>query len=431
MTINHPPCAFTRREFVQAGLTIVSTVTTVPAFLTRSAYAINDPNDMPLVRNRPGIPDDHILVVVQLSGGNDGLNTVVPFGARNYYNSRPQLAIRENDALKLDDVRGIGLHPNMSSLKGMLDDGIANVVMGVGYPNPNRSHFASMDIWHSGDTLGNRGEGWLGKAIDQHNASLTRPDPLACICLGKESPLAANGKASRPITFERISQLQWAGADLHPVLAEQYDDINRAGVLADGNVDQSQAAFVMRTALDAQIAPKRIEKALGTRPLTAFPGGQLANQLRTVAAMIRAELPTRVYYVALGGFDNHANQANLHGNLLRQFADGVAAFYKELAAMGHDKRVLTMAFSEFGRRVTQNAAHGTDHGTAGPMFLFGDMVNPGMLGKYPSLTKLDKDDLIYNLDFRSVYTAILQDWMKVDAKTVLGKPFKPANVLRV
>ncbi|MDP7348198.1 MAG: DUF1501 domain-containing protein, partial [Phycisphaeraceae bacterium] len=302
---------------------------------------------------------------------------------------------------------------------------------GVGYPNPNRSHFASMDIWHSGDTLGNRGEGWLGKAIDQHNASLTRPDPLACICLGKKSPLAVNGKASRPITFERISQLQWAGADLHPVLAEQYDDINRAGVLADGNVDQSQAAFVMRTALDAQIAPERIEKALGTRPLTAFPGGQLANQLRTVAAMIRAELPTRVYYVALGGFDNHANQANLHGNLLRQFADGVAAFYKELAAMGHDKRVLTMAFSEFGRRVTQNAARGTDHGTAGPMFLFGDMVNPGMLGKYPSLTKLDKDDLIYNLDFRSVYTAILQDWMKVDAKTVLGKPFKPANVLRV
>ena len=378
-----------------------------------------------------GIPDDHILVVVQLSGGNDGLNTVVPFGARNYYNSRPQLAIRENDALKLDDVKGIGLHPNMSSLKGMLDDGIANVVMGVGYPNPNRSHFASMDIWHNGDTLGNRGEGWLGKAIDQHNASLTRPDPLACICLGKKSPLAVNGKASRPITFERISQLQWAGADLHPVLAEQYDDINRAGVLADGNVDQSQAAFVMRTALDAQIAPERIEKALGTRPLTAFPGGQLANQLRTVAAMIRAELPTRVYYVALGGFDNHANQANLHGNLLRQFADGVAAFYKELAAMGHDKRVLTMAFSEFGRRVTQNAARGTDHGTAGPMFLFGDMVNPGMLGKYPSLTKLDKDDLIYNLDFRSVYTAILQDWMKVDAKTVLGKPFKPANVLRV
>ena len=186
---------------------------------------------------------------------------------------------------------------------------------------------------------------------------------------------------------------------------------------------------MVRTALDAQVSSDRIRAAVSKQPLVNYPDGKLAQQLQLIGSMIRADLPTRVYYASLGGFDTHANQLNGHANLMRQLGDSLNAFQKDLAKQGNTKKVLTMVFSEFGRRVKQNSSSGTDHGTAAPMFLIGDNVQNGLLGKHPSLTKLDEGDLIYNTDFREVYSAVLQDFMGADANAILGKNYKKANVL--
>jgi uncharacterized protein (DUF1501 family) len=420
--------AFTRREFLHTGVGVVSTVATIPTFLQNAAVVMAAPRDGAQVASLPGVPDDRVLVVIQLSGGNDGLNTVVPYGMREYHNARPRLAIGDNDALKLDTTQGIGLNPQMADFKALVDDGLGAIMQGVGYPNPNRSHFASMDVWHTGDTLTNRGTGWIGRALDQYRRDRdNRIDACACVAVGNESPLAANGADVSAVSFQNANLYRWAGGDLNDKLARQYDALSRDTASGD-----SQVSFVQRTALDAQVSSDQIRQAVARGSLTQFPGGNtLANDLRMVAQMIRAELPTRVYYVALGGFDTHANQTFQHGRLLQQFSSAVRAFYNELDAIGQRQRVLTMAFSEFGRRVAQNASNGTDHGCAGPMFLVGDMVKPGLLGTHPSLANLDNGDLIYNTDFRTVYAAVLDQWMKIDSTVALGKTFNPAPVLNV
>lgn len=421
--------AFTRREFL-GGLAAVSTAASLPLFLDSAAQVLAA--DAPsAVKSAPGSPDDRILVVVQLGGGNDGLNTVVPFGMREYYDARPMLAIREGDAIRLDGSTGIGLHPEMQALKGMIDSGRALVVQGVGYPNPNRSHFTSMDIWHTADTDGGRGLGWIGRALDERRAAAKgQIDATACVCIGRQAPLAAEGRSVKPINFENAGLFRWVGGDLHPALAERYPELNRVEVEPNRN---DATAFVLRTAMDAQVASDRIRKAVGQGPVTQFPGGRLADQLKMVSAMIRAGLPTRVYYVELGGFDTHANQPGAHGRNLREFTSAVAAFYHELDQLDQSGRVLTLAFSEFGRRVAQNASNGTDHGAAGPAFLFGNMLRAsptGLLGDHPSLgaDKLDRGDLAYSLDFRCLYASILDQWMKIDSRRVLGAAYKQAVI---
>jgi len=416
--------ALTRREFLNNGLAAVSTAATMPVFLHHSAIALAQTGPSSQLSSRPGVPDERILVVVQLSGGNDGLNTVVPFGDDAYYRARQRLAVSAKDIIPIEQDRGIGLHPEMSALKEMLDDGTANIIQGAGYPNPNRSHFASMDIWHTGNTLGANGRGWLGKAIDM------MPDQQnAMIAIGREAPLAGHGKRARPVSFENPGLFRWLGSDLHDALEAPYQKINREqwGGIADD--DDDQAAFVRRTAMNAQIASDRIRQAVARPTTTSFPSGQLAMQLRMVSNMIRAGLPTRVYYVALGGFDTHAGQLGRHQGLLREFAVAVRGFYQELKANQLDGRVLTLAFSEFGRRVAENASRGTDHGAAGPLFMFGPMIRPGLIGQHPSLTELDRGDLKYKVDFRSVYTAVLDQWLKCSSHMVLGKRFRPASVL--
>ncbi|MBI1337025.1 MAG: DUF1501 domain-containing protein [Phycisphaera sp.] len=429
------PTPFSRREFLQSGLVVVSTVATMPVFLRNSAAVLAADNLNSALASRPGNPDGRILVVVQLSGGNDGLNTVVPFGSRDYYNARPVIAIRENEAIAIDKTQGIGLHPSLRPIADMIGDNRAAVALGVGYPNPNRSHFASMDIWHTAETNGGRGLGWIGQAMDQSQAVLKKQgkelDSTCCVCIGSEAPLAAQGKRVKPVSFQNANLFRWTGSDLHPALKKEYDHLNRDIPDAAASSGNDPSAFVLRTALDAQLASDRIRKAVAQQSITSFPGGSLANQLRMVASMIRAELPTRVYYVSIGGFDTHAGQTGRQNTLLREFATATSAFYDELKAMGQQDRVMTMAFSEFGRRVQQNASNGTDHGTAGPVFLMGPMVKPGLIGTYPSLTELDKGDLKYNLDFRCLYAAILDNWMKIDSEAALGKRFQPADVLSV
>lgn len=426
---------FSRRLFLQQGLGFISLAATAPLFIQRSAHGMLLPLGS-MLSSVAGVPEDHVLVVVQLGGGNDGLNTVIPFGNGSYYKARPSIAIAEPGkngngqpgALKIDDTSGIGLNPNLTGFKELMDQGVASIVQGVGYPNPNRSHFTSMDIWHTANTDA-QGYGWIGKYFDcTCNGT---PLPEGAVSIGRESPLAMNGAVQKPVSFESAELFRWLGEDLdkEKSLKKPYDTITRAGQLENVDPD-SQLGFLTRTALDAQVSSERIRAAVAKRPLVQYPGGQLSRQLQIVGAMIRDGMKTRVYYVSLGGFDTHAAQLGQHANLMRQLGDSLNAFYKDLKEQGNNQRVLTMCFSEFGRRVQANASGGTDHGTAAPMYFVGDMIRPGLLGDHPSLTDLDDGDLKFNVDFRSVYANVLEDWMGAPSDKVLGKQFKKAKILK-
>ncbi|HVP72479.1 MAG TPA: DUF1501 domain-containing protein, partial [Phycisphaerales bacterium] len=341
--------AFSRRIFLQHGVAFVSMAATAPLFIQNSARGIINPWAA-LLSSQPGVPEDHVLVVVQLGGGNDGLNTVVPYGTDAYYKARPAIAIpqpgktqgNQQGALKLDEKAGIGLHPNLSGLKELFDEGVASIIQGVGYPNPNRSHFTSMDIWHTADT-GAHGHGWIGRYFDcTCNGT---PEPEGEIAIGRDSPLAMQGQIQKPISFESPELFRWLGDDLSKdgALKQPYQDINRAGQL-QGVDENSQLGFLTRTALDAQLASDRIRAAVAKRPLVQYPNSQLARQLQMVGAMIRDGMKTRVYYVSMGGFDTHANQVGSHANLMRQLGDALNAFHKDLKEQGNSGRVLTMCF---------------------------------------------------------------------------------------
>jgi uncharacterized protein (DUF1501 family) len=420
---------FTRRLFLQRGCALASLAATVPCFIERSALGVLG---NPLLSSNPGVPDHRILVVVQLGGGNDGLNTVIPYGDPAYFNARPQIAVQapggtgNTVALQLDQNAGVGLHPAMTSLKELYDEGLVSVVQGVGYPNPNRSHFTSMDIWQTG-RLDAKGSGWIGRYFDA--TCNGTPIPEGSVAVGRTAPLAMEGNIQKPISFENPALFRWLGEDLHGSMKDPYDAINRAGSLA-GTPAETQKDFLMRTALDAQVASERILAAVAKQPLVRYPDHALARQLRTVGAMIRDGMPTRVYYATMGGFDTHSAQAGRHGQLLRQVSESVAAFQRDLKEQGNAERVVTLVFSEFGRRVKQNGSGGTDHGTAAPVFVIGAGVKPGIVGRHPSLVDLDQGDLKFGVDFRSVYASLLGDWMKAPADQILRGQFASAGVVR-
>jgi len=431
------PNAYTRRELLRGGLLLASAAAAAPLFIQNSALAMEAM--LGGLSSAPGIPDERVLVVVQLSGGNDGLNTVVPFGQPEYYKARPGIAIPQRDVLALSGADGVGLHPQMGALREMYDAGMVSVVQGAGYPNPNRSHFKSMDIWHTADTTAT-GDGWLGRYFDSEccgfgagEGGQAKGSPPG-IALGRTAPLAMQGRAVQPVSFESEELFKWSAAEIDKDLAEGYDALNRRG--AEGGRD-TNADFLLRTALDAQVSSDLIRRAVAQRPLAQYPGGgpgaELGRQLQMVAAMIRANLKTRVYYVSLGGFDTHAQQGGpqgRHAQLVKGFSDALKAFYEDLKKQENDARVMTMVFSEFGRRVGQNASQGTDHGTAAPMFLLGPMVKPGVRTEHPDLRDLEEGDLKFTTDFRGVYAGVLNDWLKVDAAKVLGKSYGKFGVVR-
>jgi uncharacterized protein (DUF1501 family) len=438
---------FTRREFLRSGLIMASAAATIPAFLNASANAMH--MAMNGLSSVPGVPEDHILVIVQMSGGNDGLNTVVPFGMPEYYRARAGIGIAEKDVLKLSGADGVGLHPALAGLKDLYDQGNATVIQGVGYPNPNRSHFKSMDIWHTADTNAS-GDGWLGRYFDSECCGFGKGesgqvDKLELgeaagppgIAIGRTAPLAMEGRQIKPVSFESADLFRWTGQEVDGTLADPYQELNRRGEDANARAKveggNSNASFLLRTALDAQVSSDLIRKAVGQKPKTTFPQTDIGRQLSMVSSMIRAGLKTRVYYTSLGSFDTHSGQGGAqgrHAQLLRQFAEATKAFYAELKEQRNDERVMTLSFSEFGRRVAQNASQGTDHGTAAPMFLVGPMVRQGVVGEHPSLRDLDEGDLKHKIDFRSVYAGVLEGWMKADSKKILEGTYKPVSVMR-
>jgi uncharacterized protein (DUF1501 family) len=409
----------TRRSFLTRSLALVSSSATLPVFLGTTAQALAAP------RRKAADDSQPILVVVQLAGGNDGLNTVVPYGNSLYYHARRQLAIPQREVHKLED--GIGLHPALNGLKQLYDDGLLGVVQGVGYPNPNRSHFVSTDIWSTADPSLRNKTGWLGRYFDA-TCTGDAPKPIDGIALTNESPLAMEGERFSPLAFKDANTLRWRAPRGDKRTEDAFAAMNNMDGVPDGREDNPMAAFLQRAALDAQVGAEAIRKAAqGRGPRRS---GELASQLNFVARLIAADFPTRVYYVSLGGFDTHTGQAGRHRGLLQQLGDALEDFVAELKEDNLLSRVTIMTFSEFGRRVEQNASGGTDHGAAAPMFLIGENVRQGVLGDHPSLEDLDDGDLKFKVDFRDVYATICREWLRVDPRSVAGVRGRRLKIFR-
>ena len=419
---------------------------TVPVFLEKTFFALDALAADATTQTVTG-KDGTILVVLQLAGGNDGLNTVVPYGDDAYHVARPRLRFGADQVLKIDNH--IGLNPKLGGLKSLYDEGHVAIVQGVGYPNPNRSHFRSTEIWQTAsDADRTFGDGWLGRYFDN---CCSGADPTVGVAIGEETPQAFAAKKPTGVTFSRPEQFRFRPSerDNGQMSAEEmfFRQINEAagedsGTSASntggsigaipGKVtnDLSTLAFLQRIALDAQMSSDKIlaiaRKYKSTVP---YPQGQLAASLNIIARMIAGGLPTRVYYASQGGFDTHAGQLNTHTRLMGEFNDAVTSFIADLKQQGNFDRVLLMTFSEFGRRVQENANGGTDHGAAAPMFVLGGAVKAGLFGKYPSLTDLDRGDLKFNTDFRSVYGTVLDKWLKAPSQTVLGRKFPALGIV--
>jgi uncharacterized protein (DUF1501 family) len=408
-----------RRAFLKASLTggsLASLGLSVPGFVARTALAAA-PSGKPGAR-------ETFLVVIQLTGGNDGLNTVIPFKDDLYAKYRPTLRVARSQVKKLNDH--VGLHPQMDGLAGLMQDNALCVVQGVGYPNPDQSHFRSMDIWQAGSTAKEVTEGWLGKALKK------LPAGVPSFHLGgnnEAAPLALTGAPVRVPSITSLADFQLKTEAASG--AEQRDQ--RAIIEGTAKTTSSKPGlldFVRRTAVNTYDSSKRLQEiAKNYQPKVPYPQTPLANKLKLAAQLVDADLGARLFYVSIDGFDTHANQQQAHANLLKQVSDAMTAFYKDLAARGHKDRVLLMTFSEFGRRAKENGSKGTDHGSAAPMLLVGGKVKAGVVGAHPDLGKLAMGNLVHHTDFRQVYAAVLDRWLGVDSKEVLGAAFTPVDVL--
>ncbi len=401
-----------RRRFIQSSLgasLVVGVDSAAPNFLLRAAE-----------NSRPG--DETILVVVQLSGGNDGLNTVIPFADDAYRERRPTLAIPSSDVLKLTDVAG--LHPALRPMADLFEDGLLSIIQGIGYANPNRSHFESMDIWHTCRRKDEpRSHGWLGRFLDGHATGAGGDVPAIHFGHGQQ-PLALAARDVRVPSVKALDEFK-----LKSQRQEAFRSLIEELASAPARQTSDLLSFVQSSTSAALVASKRVEEASQDYATSVdYPETELARKLRIVAQLIDSGLATRIYYVELDGFDTHAQQADTHSILLREWGGAVSSFVRDVSDHGHADRVCVMSFSEFGRRVSENASGGTDHGAAAPLFLAGGGLKPGFHGEQPSLTDLEDGDLKYHTDFRQVYASILDDWLGVAPEPILGQDFPPLGI---
>lgn len=357
------------------------------------------------------------LVVIQLSGGNDGLNSVVPFGSDDYYRARPFLGLKEKEIIKLDDFQAF--NANLSGLADLYHQGNVSVLNSVGYPNPNRSHFRSMDIWQSASDADEYVfSGWLGRYLDQ-NCSHAHD----IIEIGNTLSLAMKGEERGGLAMKDARSLYRAVSDDHFGQLSQLAKNNPGG---PSNLD-----FLYKTMVDTQESAEYIfEKTKLYQSGATYPLNGFAKSLKTVAEFIQSGVETRVYYVSLNGFDTHVNQKATHGRLLKTYGDGVKAFVDDLKKSGHFKDTIILTFSEFGRRIKQNASGGTDHGKANNMFLIGDgLKGAGIFNKMPDLSNPDAGDVAFEIDFRSVYAEVMDQWMGAKSSKVLGRHFEHLGII--
>ena len=413
---------WSRRQFMQ-GLGLVSAGTAV-GLGASSARAFSA---SPLLQALARSDSDRILVLVQLSGGNDGLNTIVPYIDPEYYRIRPTISIPEAQVLPISS--DVGFHPRLTSFDTMYKDGLMQVLQGVGYSEPSLSHFSSTDVWMTGGTPGDFGtSGWLGRYLDHtHPEAVSEtPDYPLALQLGNGAPLLFQGPVSRMgIAFPNLFLLSQFAKD-GTLFDESFAPPNSFG---------SELSFMRSVANNSFQFADAIQSAsdLGTN-LVEYPSTTgLSGNLAVTAKLIRGRLGAQIYHLNLGGFDTHSSQLDRHGNLMQVLSDALGAFMADLKADGWEKEVLVMTFSEFGRRIYQNGSGGTDHGTSAPLFMFGGGVQGGLIGARPSLTELEPGgNMSYSIDFRGLYGSILTDWFGLpdtEVTSLMNGVYEPVQVI--
>lgn len=405
---------FSRRDFLKSS-SMIALGSSVPGFLSRTAAQAP-------TANQPGARDT-ILVVVQLTGGNDGLNTVIPYNDPEYARLRPTLRQPADQVRRIDDR--LGLHPNMTGFADLLQDQALCIVQGVGYPNPSQSHFRSMDIWQAANMDAELTEGWIGKALRNVPGAVS----FHLASVNETAPLALTGAPVRVPSITTLNDFQLRLEASSATDRQEQQSLRDA--VSSGAGQGSLLDFVQRTAANTYASSRRLREVGRTyEPRVPYPATGLANHLKLAAQLIDAGLGARLFYVTIDGFDTHAGQAPLHANLMREVSDGITAFFRDLAARGQRDRVLVMTFSEFGRRARENGSRGTDHGSAAPMMLIGGRVKPGIVGAHPSLTELEQGNLRHHTDFRRVYATVLERWLGLASRPILGLGFEPLDLFR-
>jgi uncharacterized protein (DUF1501 family) len=366
-----------------------------------------------------------VLVIVQMAGGNDGLNTVVPVADGRYYDARPGLAIAQAEALPLDAQTG--LHPSLTTFKALWDAGLLAMVEGVGYPNPNFSHFVSMDVWQGADPTHKAPDGWLGRYF----ASSALEAPFLGLAIGRELPAAFATPSVATPSLESLAAYQFQGDPRAPASL----NTSRKQALLDmydkGVAYSSYGPQFRDTVQAADVSIQSLQSAASAyKPSVTYPTSGLGSALQLVAQAIAGGSGVKVCHVSIGGFDTHADELTDQARQLGTLSAALGAFYEDLKARSLDSRVLIMTWSEFGRRVKSNASGGTDHGSAAPLFFLGTPVKGGRYGQRPDLGNLDNGNLRYTVDFRSTYATVAEGWLGVSSKDLLGASFETLPLLR-
>ncbi len=387
-----------RKQFIQVG-----SLATASLFLPKFMKAFEAPRMVP--------PGNKVLVVLQLSGGNDGLNTVIPVRNDLYYNARPKLGIKKEDALMLTDE--IALNPALTAFKDLYDDGSLGIMNGVGYPNPDRSHFRSMDIWQSASNSNEYvNNGWLGRYLDAQCRGCDKP--VQALEIDDVLSLSLKGEKMNGIAMRDPKRLYNTSHEKYfkEVLAQHK---NEAG--------EQPVDYLYKTMAETLSSADYIFEQSKLRPTSAvYPASGLGQSLKTIASLVFSDINTKVYYVSLGSFDTHVGQENTQKRLFTEMNDAIKAFTADLKTNNRFQDVILMTFSEFGRRVTQNASGGTDHGTANNMFFVGGgLQQKGILNAMPSLADLLDGDLKHSVDFKNVYATVLNKWLNADDEKIMGK----------
>jgi uncharacterized protein (DUF1501 family) len=394
-----------RRGFLQVG-SLATASLMMPKFLK----AFEQPTAVP--------PGNKVLVVLQFSGGNDGLNTVIPITNDIYYKGRRSIGIAKNDALRLTD--DAGLHPSLTAFKDFYDAGDLAILNTVGYPNPDRSHFRSMDIWHSASASNEYvSTGWLGRYLDAQCNGCDKP--THALELDDTLSLALKGEETKGLAFKDPRRLYSTSKEKY------YNELNQAHS-ASG---EETVEYLYKTMSETLSSADYIFKQSKARPTAkTYPASQLGQSFKTISSLIMSDINTKVYYVSVGSFDTHAAQNQQQKRLFDEINNALSAFVADLKANGRFNDVLITTFSEFGRRVAQNASNGTDHGTANNMFFVGGgLQQKGLLNAMPDLSDLNQGDLKHTVDFRNVYATILNKWLQVNDKQILGSNFKPLSFI--
>ncbi|MEV4882162.1 DUF1501 domain-containing protein [Chitinophaga ginsengisegetis] len=390
-----------RRRFLQVG-SLASAAMMMPKFLKA------------LERGHLAPPGNKVLVIIQLSGGNDGLNTIIPYRNDIYYKARPALGIKREAALSLNDE--LGIHPALKGLKALYDDGALGILNNVGYPNPDRSHFRSMDIWHSASQSNEYwSDGWIGRYLDAQCKGCDKP--TQALEIDDTLSLALKGDSDKGLAMTDPARLYGTSNDKYfaELLKQHTSD----------NDHHNNADYLYKTMGETISSAAYIQQQFKTYKSSApYPNTELGRNLRTIANLVMSDINTKVYYVSHGSFDTHVNQQDQQARLFGQLSDALTVFTDDLKANRRFEDVVVMTFSEFGRRVSQNASGGTDHGTANNMFLVGGgLKQPGLINDGPDLLNLKDGDLQYQVDFKSVYATLLSNWLGADDKAVLKNTY--------